>query len=381
MRAKSLLLGLALGIAGCGLPGADEESDSDAETESQARSAVQAAGCVPEQHIDQHALCICDDLSGVGRVTTRRSVHGESSIAANGAIFLVSETTIEGSVLAYRGFDSVSDALIEGDLSSAFDVSSVGKLEVGGNLQAGGDLSSVGGLTISGTAGVAGEVSVVGEQSIASWGSYDTQAAPCGCSGDNYFDVATAVADAALNNNNVEVGLDTEGARTAGTTELSLPSGRYYIKATELVGNTTITAAGQVALFVDGSLDLVGDSQLTIAEGGSLDLYVAGDVSSVGALSAGAPDKPFRLLVGGNESVLLAVGEQTFYGEIYAPSAAIELVGDTLVVGALFAKSLDGVGELTLENGGLFSTPPATCLPPEDQAEPPVAELPQPTPH
>jgi len=70
----------------------------------------------------------------------------------------------------------------------------------------------------------------------------------------------------------------------------------------------------------------------------------------------------------------VSVGEQQLNGYIYAPRAAIDYVGDTVINGGLFARTLDGVGDLTVRYYGPADTAEETCEPVEE--EPPAQDPP-----
>jgi hypothetical protein len=123
-------------------------------------------------------------------------------------------------------------------------------------------------------------------------------------------------------------------------------------------------------VFVDGDLTSVGSAQWRIAPGATLDLFVSGNVESVGDFSAGdeAANGAFRLYVGGTEAT--AVGTTGFFGSLYAPNATVSYVGDARIVGALFAKNLEGTGSLTIEYGSPVTTPQSCMQPPAPPADP-----------
>jgi hypothetical protein len=138
------------------------------------------------------------------------------------------------------------------------------------------------------------------------------------------------------------------------------------VTAADVIGRTRIYVDAPSSVFVDGSLRSVGATQWKIATGATLDLFVSGDVLSVGLLTAGDKSDPtaFRLYVGGaNQIGIGAVGLTQFYGSLYAPRAVVAYVGDAKIVGAIFAKTILGVGRLDIEYGD-GTQQPTTCNPP-----------------
>ena len=216
-----------------------------------------------------------------------------------------------------------------------------------------------------GTLRLGGELVVIGTVDAPTRADYAPLSDPCDCSGDNYFDVATAVADAAVLNDNAAVDLDST-LMTVGEQEVYLPLAVTTSRAGTRWAAFGSSPRGNVALFVDGSINTVGEGQLSVLSGGSLDLYVGDALRTVGRVSVDGDDPgAFRLFVGGDE--LVSVGEQAFVGHIYAPLAAIGLVGYTEVHGSVFGRRLDGVGELTIVYAGGATTPEETCedVPPD----------------
>lgn len=370
LTAAAPVMSLALLYSGCVLQVGDGEP---ADPFASGASELNDQGCVPSGVVDRHALCVCGDFDQVGQVSLYRGESGrEASLGVNGRSNLVSSATIEGSWHAYGGFDAVTDTTIDGDLVTARDVTWVGDLHVTGDLVAGGMVDGVGGLIVGGALKSAGGAVVIGDESIGSVGSYPGDAGPpCNCDGPQLFDVGRAVADARADNDNEAAGLPVGGIAQVGSLALELASGRYYLGDIQSVGDLTFDITGNVALFIDGSIDAVGESAFRIAEGGSLDLYIAGSVQTVGNVTFGSAVDPsaFRLLVGGTGAALVNVGSQSFFGQIYAPRADIDYVGDTQVVGALVARSLIGVGQLDVVYGGPVQTPVETCLEPEEEAD------------
>jgi len=338
---------LAAAVAGC-------SGDSTA-----TRSYELDAHCPdsPADELFEAALCVCGDFDDVGDIT----VHG--TVGVNGSTSMVSDVVIDGDLHAYDGFDSVASLRVSGSLVSTGDVVWVGDLSVEGNLAAGGDLDGVGTLEVGGALAYEGSDSITGELSYGSRADYQAPAGPpCGC---DAFDVASAVAAAAVDNRNAEIGLGTEAIDLVGDGELRLPTGVYYFRGVDSAGSLHLAIDGTVAIYIDGSVDSIGLDHIEIADGGSLDLYVAGDVGLVGELAVASADPAvFRLYIGGDEPVQVdAVGALEFAGMIYAPNADVSFVGDGSVTGAVLARHLSAVGRLEIAYGEPSAEPPAECSP------------------
>ena len=254
---------------------------------------------------------------------------------------------------------SIGDSLVTpGNVEFTGDAMIHGDATIGGNLTGAGDVEVDGQLELGGTS------QLIGSDTIASQVPYQSPGTtpPCACDPSTFFDVAGAVAAA-------RTAANAQNSWTnVGHTQLHLSTGNYYVTSSAVVGSTAIVIDGNVSVFVDGNLAQVGATQWQISSGAQLDLYVAGNVESVGKLTAGnasAPDA-FRLYIGGSGTTSLgAVGQSDFYGALYAPTADVSYVGDTHVVGSIFAKSIIGVGALTI-NYGDATMPPESCTPPGD---------------
>ena len=326
-----------------------------------------ASAACPPPELFSNALCLCEDLADVGLLTVRGGASGPGSVGVNGKTHLINVTSVDGSFTAYQSFAAVADAHVGQNLGTTGDASWVGLLGVGGDLSVGGDARGLGLLTVDGSLRVAGQTSLLG-LSAAQRAEYEPPAGPpCPCDPSTFFDVAAAVEAAREANDNANIGLD-ETLHQVGLRTLSLPAGSYYVADARTIGVLDIVITGSVSLYVAGHLDSVGLEHVHIADGGELDLYVSGGVRSVGLSAAGRPADPSRLriYVGGSEPVLLSVGVQAFFGSIYAPEAQVDYVGATHIVGSLFARTLHGVGLLTIEQGDGAGQPGA-CTPPGDE--------------
>ncbi len=349
------MVGLVLIAGACALP-SDSEEDGDAKT-AKVRSAANERGCYPTELASEHALCVCRDFDMVGRLVTERVGDHPASVGVEGESVVVASVDVDGAWHGQHAIDAVASMRVAGELRTASAFSWVGAQHIGGDLSVGGDADGVGDIEVGGAVRVAGDVSTVGELRASSQGAYEASPAPCNCQGDDFFDVEMAVWDARAHNDNAMV------STHAGMRELSLPSGRYYLEGFDNVGDVHIRAEGDVALFIEGDVALVGHAQFSVAPGAHLDVYVAGDVATVGNVDLGDPDDPsaFRLFVGGEGSVLVNVGAQRYHGYLYAPRASVHWVGDTEIHGGLVAGALTGVGDVWIAYPGGASIGGETC--------------------
>jgi hypothetical protein len=355
-HAKSALATTFLLLAGCAA-----ESPQAAEVQQK------VIGCFPDDKAGDYAVCICDNFDDFGLLNVRQNVEGHpASIGVNGRSHVKNFTYVEGSWVSYGGFEELVASNVRDDQVTSEDFAWTGALKVGGDLVVGGKLSGIGSLSVGGALKVGESSSVIGLKSIGSVGSYAAsapKAPPCGCDTNSVFDVAKAVAFAKQNSDNMTVGLSPEGMVEAGISEMKLKSGRYYIDDLTQVGNVRWNIEGSVAIFVHGSVKSIGNEHFHVAHGSSLDLYVAGSVESLGNVGYGNLMEPglFRLFVGGAAPMIVNVGNQKFSGHIYAPTAEVTYVGNTVIRGSIFAERLHGLGNLDVEYTGPTKTDPVTC--------------------
>lgn len=343
-------------LAGCVAGSATDDQGSTG-------AAKRPATCPPADTFD-HALCLCEDMNDVGELSVVEGPAGVGSVGINGFTRFVNLTRAVGDWIAYGGFEAVTDTAIDGSLKSEGDASWVGRLEVGADLAIGGDATGVGMLEVLGALSVGGRETMLPESVVGSRADYQPLAGPpCPCDPATFFDVAGAVSAARTANDNAAAGLPTRLA-AVGVNDLRLETGSYYFEDAAAVGQTHITVAGHVALYVDGTIATVGEQDITVEDGASLDLFVSGTIATVGWTSAGSPANPdaIRVYLGGSDRVLLAaVGAHDFYGNLYAPEATLAYVGDNRVVGSLFGRTLDGVGALEIGYGAPGDPDPPSC--------------------
>jgi hypothetical protein len=229
----------------------------------------------------------------------------------------------------------------------------------------GGNLQSVGELTVDGSLNVKGTLQQVGDQHVASLGAYaDPGAPPCDCNNPALPDVAAAIATAKGTNDNAAAGIPTK-IESVGDSELHFPTGSFYLSSVSTVGTVKFFIDGAVALYIDGDLESVGDENFTLDDGATLDLYVGGQLSNVGdsMFSDTAHPGAVRLYLGSTGSVDLQVGSTEMNALIYAPKATLNVVGDTTIRGGIFADSLSGVGQVTIEYSGVAMPGSNVCNP------------------
>lgn len=301
-----------------------------------------------------NAVCVCNDLNLVGAGFLAKSNASPANVGVNGQAMVVGQYDIGGSLIAMKGVTGVGDVRTGGSLSTTADVGGVGRVAVGGDLMVGGRIANVGKLDVAGTLGVLGEATLFGEQNIGKRGAYVAPAEPCGC-GALAVDVAAKVAEARAN------GIRISDTTSIGDSKLTLGTGTYFAGSLASVGALELTIDGAVALAIDGDLQTVGRQHLELTPGSTLDLYVGGGLATVGDSLFGKSASPgsVRVFLGGEA---LSVGAQTFNASIYAPRSDLSLVGDTVIAGSVFARSIGGVGRLTVDYAAPTGAAPERCV-------------------
>lgn len=358
-RFKTFLSAALVAGAGCALPGAGGGGQGES---------TRAVTCPPAD-LFESALCLCGDFNDVGLLEVREGPSGPGAVGINGFARFVNAATISGSLTAYSGFHAVGALDLGLDVLTNGDASWVGLLHVPGDFSVGGDILGVGLMEVDGTLRVGGDAALIPGAKVGGRGDYVAPAGPpCACDPDTFFDVEAAVAAARTANDNAAAGLPTRLA-AVGVSNVVLEDGMYYFEDAASVGLVHLTIAGEVSIYVDGNIALVGAEHISLEPGATLDLYVSGNVATVGAIKAGSSSDPqaFRLYVGGGEQVVAQVGLQAFYGSIYAPEAQLAYVGGTKIVGSIFADSLHGVGLLSIEYGAPVDLDPDSCEPENPQ--------------
>jgi hypothetical protein len=250
--------------------------------------------------IAQYALCSCTDLVAPAVLnvdaydaTLSRPAPGAAALGVNGSLHVAQGGRIDGSLRA------------AGDIS-------------------GGDLT--------------GEL-------------VESSVPPCACAESALLDVEALARAARDDNDNASLGLDpTEFDGFEADRELPLPCGRYFLTRLAGDGALTIRARGNVALFVEGNVELDQTLELRPEPGARLSVFIAGEMRVGGAFTLGGdPSGSERaaLYLGGRGTLNLR-GSTSLVGALYAPRAELVTAGDLEVYGSLFVGRAALEGDLTL---------------------------------
>jgi len=326
-------------------------------------------------------VCICQNFRDVGNLVVGSSVATDAAtLAVMGTSKVINNTQIHGSFLPHGGLEATGNLEVSGDLVSSATVDDIGNIEVAGDLVVGGDLKGIGRLAVDGSLSVSGRNTFLGYKQINATAPYAPAAAPsCGCADADILDVKAAVAAAKTQNDNAARGVPTS-IRNIGLTVQKLTTGSYYMTDLSAIGATKVAIDGHVSLYLDGDLESIGAAWIRLENGAMLDLYVSGNVRTIGHVDLGNKWAPsaFRLYVGGSDEATLSVGNQIFNGAIYAPRADLTYVGNTKIRGAVTAREIHGIGNLEIGYAAPecpSDDPDPTPPPPPSPDDPPVIIL------
>jgi hypothetical protein len=251
--------------------------------------------------------------------------------------------------------DLVAPAALRVD---AFDATASRPVARAAALGINGSLHADQGGSVDGSLRTAGPVSggaldVTGEQ-------FASATPPCACADAQLLDLAALARAARDANDNAGLGLDPDAlAGLDADAERTLPCGRYYLTGLSGSSALTIRARGNVALFVDGNVEIDQALTLRAEPGARLSVFVAGAMRVGGAFSLGGdPSGSERtaLFVGGRGTLQLD-GSASLVGTLYAPRAELVSRGNLEVWGSLFVRRAALEGDLVLHQDVSLAEP------------------------
>lgn len=340
-------------------------------------------GRIAETHF-VGALCTCKNASITGYLRTRAfdSSKNTSSdlggtVGINGTYLNSAGFTDVGGAFSIAGNDSLSlfgYVKTGGDFRAQGSVKVAGYIEVGRNLYLGKGATTLGPISVAGDMHAAGSILAI--PLLVKGRSYAesvTVPPPCPCQDKDILDVAALVADAKSHNDNAKAGIVASMFNTLiGHAETSLPCGKFYLEEIGGMGNVIFNVTGRAALFVDGSINNVGNLEFRLSPGAEIDVFIRDNLAITGRATFGQKDRPAasRVYIGGDGNVML-VGDGEFVGNLYAPRSLVQAVGYGAFLGALFARDFvcpgfaDFTYDLAIHHAGDPCTtpnpPPGTC--------------------
>ena len=374
-HANGTLLGIAMLLClACGKGGG----------EGQQSQSLQCAPADPNALRFDHAVCLCESMNEIGNGLAAESLKAfvglapsthKSHVGINGDVGSIGNLKVDGKLSIGGSLKSIGNVSVNSDLLVAADVENAGRIKVDGNASIGGDLSGVGYFKTDGDLLVSGQSSYLGAllyRSVAQQGGFNPPD-PCACDAGKVLDVAAIVSS---KKNAKRLSLPSG----IGHQDVLLTAGEYYSPdGSAFIGNAFLRIEGAVRLYIDGDVDLIGNRMIFLSEGAELDIYIKGSVNTVGNFMANVPrnhaaSRAVRFYIGGEKPVSLAsIGNEMFWGAIYAPKADVLFIGNLMVFGALFARNIRGIGNIMVlynaEIAGQDCTP-SDPLPPVTGGDP-----------
>jgi hypothetical protein len=126
------------------------------------------------------------------------------------------------------------------------------------------------------------------------------------------------------------------------TYKYELRDGDYWVDSINISANDKILISGKARLHVRGNISMTGQSMIKIADGASLEMYVAGTaaIGGGGVMNVPGQAKNFSLYGLPTCTAINYSGNSAFTGTIYAPQATVTLVGTSDAMGAFVAKDM-----------------------------------------
>ena len=270
------------------------------------------------------------------------------------------------------------------------DISIGGDLEVGGTLAVTGDMHVMGDVWSQSAPIGPGLLQIDGD--LVTTESFDvrasnvrlsgtprfdphTQVEPCACDANSRLDIAALIRGAAQRNDDADLSIAQDAlAAATSSTSLEIACGRVYLSGITVLGDLTLRISGPVQLYVAGDFAVLGRTQVELGDSGELDLFVAGNLMLGGSAHFAAREHSAdaRVYVAGQMMLGLALSDVPWagrlnamlagaqlpaasvpsmisvVGNVYAPSAVLQVAVPTEVVGSLFVGGVVLLQELSL---------------------------------
>ena len=306
------------------------------------------------------ALCSCQSILLPGGLATSGPMGGMgpggqappqfpgAGVASDGSIAVVGNVQLGGSLAASGSINFNRTALVGGGLHTGGSLVASTLATVGADAYVAGDV--LGRVAVGGTLHIS-PTSDVTEMSGDDYNYIVVEdidiAPPCGCADGPVVDVAALVAAAAKSNGDLAASLDPAAlSDTHGPTSFNLPCGDYYLPSLRSDDTLEVHVQGRAALFIGGNVSLAQGLRVTLDDGASLDLFVAGDIAVTdGVLGSGSAvgtrlwSTAQTIELGSNASLSAIV---------YAPAAELQGGDGLTATGALFVGSVQTTGAVNL---------------------------------
>lgn len=338
------------------------------------------AGAIASRVFDS-AMCTCTDAAVVGYMRTRSFDSGTGMMdTAAGAPVGIDQRDITGGytdiggslvVAGTGGTDFGGYLVVDGDARFGGRVNAAGYIQVHRDLWADGNVTCLGAVTVDRDAHLTPGHNLITFPDVGGSTSHSsfTVEPPCDCTPEGIVDIGAIVDYGRDHNDNADVMLSPSLlANVVGIgVDLTLPCGRFYVDSIGGLGSITLHVHGRTALYVGGDVNALGVLDVDLGTEGELDVFIAGNLLSIGQGSWGEQSRPAatRLYIGGSSTVTL-IGASGFVGNVYAPNATITAVGDTEVYGSLFGGNISMPGYLSIHYDRAILDVDRECPPPTE---------------
>ncbi len=307
------------------------------------------------------------NANSTGNMTINSSAHVNGDANATGNLTMYSSSKVSGNANTAGSLTMVSSARIYGNAHATGNISMSSSSQIDGNA------ITVGTITMSSSSGILGNATAGGTVSINSGSSVSgtvTQnytgysgypgvpPADCDPIDTSAFFNDNAVPIASSNDNgelsplyyNIFTNSFSIGASNSYTLGDAGESKKYYFSTVSVTSSSQLTIAGNVTLYVNGNFSFSSSSDLVLASGAKLTVYITGAVSvgSSGKINAANDKKPghFFLWSSANSAnnsdyKVTLTSSSDVYAAIYAPRAAISITSSVGLYGAVRGKYIN----------------------------------------
>jgi len=310
------------------------------------------------ERLFRFALCSCTNVSGVGGLITDSFNSGSGSyqsgqaggaVGTNGNLIAAGTTRIGGTLISAGAapMSFVANQEIQGDFQTNADLTFAGSLHVYRDAWVRGQVQGVGSAVVERDLHYGKDVFVINAFGMTIGGQKIqedfTVSEPCPCNSEHLLDVPAIVEQVKQNNDNAEARLDPDALSPVLTVQtIELPCGRFFLESVSIVGHVTLKIEQRTALFVGGDFTVGGSFYVDVGPEGELDLFIGGNLRTVGSTSFGDKNRPAasRIYVGGRSGLgdITLAGLNDFVGNLYAPTASVRTVGLLNIYGAVFGR-------------------------------------------
>ena len=349
------------------------------------------AGCVAQTSFTW-GLCSCEDVTSTSTILIDGydSTKGPylpgglgAGLGINGQLDSNGAVTVWGPMWIASPAGLQTDAIIDikQDVEINGPISANTIIDIDGNAHVNGSILTESTLTVGGTLTVPVndpfQGTILKNQLVYAPVTVGT---PCDCAAKDLLPIASWVAAAAANNDDVAIALNPSIAvQTNSPMRIDLPCGVYYLTSIDTDATLTIAAHGNTALFIGGDVNTNAPISFVLDPTAQFDLVVGGTIRSTQQVVIGSPNYPalMRTYIGSPQGLLFD-GPWQVGGNLWVGYGILDFPSSVTLYGGVFAQSFttDGTTAIHFDrgvvNGGLCPPPPA-AIPDAGAPAPPDA--------